>query len=191
MSAPARVSAVDAARIGGEVAAPNLAVGALQRRPRVLLLAERLQFDRVAIRLLRRLRDQYGPGPLEVRLPRRRVLVVLASADVHRVLSRNRPRSPRPAARSGPRSDTSSHTGCWPRAARSGSAAGSSTKPSWTPTGRCTGMPTPSPRPSPRRPPGCWRRWMGGVSTGTASSRHGGRWSTGSCSATAHATTRR
>jgi hypothetical protein len=47
-----------------DVVAPTLAKGALLRRPRVVAAAERMQFDRRAVRRMQRLRDRYGAGPL-------------------------------------------------------------------------------------------------------------------------------
>lgn len=50
------------------VAGPNIAKGPIVRRPSMVALAERLNLDRRAVRLLQRLRARYGPGPLMLRL---------------------------------------------------------------------------------------------------------------------------
>jgi hypothetical protein len=53
----------------------------------VVALAERLDADRRAVRLLQRLTARYGPGPLRLRVPGRSVGLVLSPEDVRRVLS--------------------------------------------------------------------------------------------------------
>ncbi|WP_034238498.1 cytochrome P450, partial [Saccharomonospora iraqiensis] len=72
--------------------------GVLRRRPRVLALADRLRFDRHAVRLMRALRSRYGPGPLLLRIPGRPIAVLLDPDDVERVLDRT-PSPFTPAAR--------------------------------------------------------------------------------------------
>jgi cytochrome P450 len=87
MAAPARVSAADTARLTAELALPALATGLIRRRPRAMAVAQHLQTDRRAVRLLNRLRLRYGTGPLLVTLPGRTVALVLGRDDVTRVLS--------------------------------------------------------------------------------------------------------
>src|SRR6266545_1326335 len=69
-------SVPDTLRVLSTVLAPVLAQGPIIRRPRVLALAERLDADRRAGRLLRRLRTRYGSGPLRLRVPGRSVVVL-------------------------------------------------------------------------------------------------------------------
>jgi cytochrome P450 len=83
---PARASVPDTLRAALGVLAPIAAQGVILRRPRMVSLAERLQADRRAGRLLGRLRARYGPGPLRLRVPGRSVALVLAPDDVRRVL---------------------------------------------------------------------------------------------------------
>ena len=70
-------SAADTARVLSTVLAPIVAQGPILRRPRMLKLAQRLDADRRAGRLLRGLRGKYGPDPLLLRVPGRSVAVVL------------------------------------------------------------------------------------------------------------------
>lgn len=82
-----RAGVLDTARFAGEVVAPTLAGGVLKRRPKVMALIDRLQLDKVAVSALRRLRARYGSGPVLLRLPGRRVAVLLEEGQVARVLS--------------------------------------------------------------------------------------------------------
>jgi cytochrome P450 len=77
-----------------DVVAPNLAKGAIIRRPRVVGMAERLGLDRRAVRRLQKLRNRYEIGPLMLRMPVRDQAVVLRSDHVRRVLEH----SPEPFA---------------------------------------------------------------------------------------------
>ncbi|WP_198679397.1 cytochrome P450 [Thermomonospora amylolytica] len=80
-------SVADTLRIGALVLGPTVARGVLARRPRVVRLAEAADADRRAGRLLQRMRAKYGPGPLMLRFPVRRLALVLSSDDVGRVLA--------------------------------------------------------------------------------------------------------
>ncbi|MCC3762047.1 cytochrome P450 [Glycomyces sp. TRM65418] len=73
-------------QIGLRAILPAFAGGAVKRRRVPMALAERFQADRAAIRLLTRLRERHGPGPLRLRVPKRSVAVVLAPGDVGRLL---------------------------------------------------------------------------------------------------------
>lgn len=84
--AGARASARDTARVTAQVLLPLVARGLIVRRPWVVAVAERIDADRRAVRLLQSLRSRYGPGPLLLRLPLRSVAVVLSPEHVHRVL---------------------------------------------------------------------------------------------------------
>lgn len=66
---------------------PIVAQGAILRRRRVVALAGRLRTDDRGVRILQRMRERYGPGPLRVRVPGRSIAVVLDRPDVARVLS--------------------------------------------------------------------------------------------------------
>jgi cytochrome P450 len=70
-----------------EVLTPVLGRGVIVRRPPVVAMAERLDADRRAVRRMQRLADEYGRGPLLLRVPRRDVALVLDPEDVRRVLA--------------------------------------------------------------------------------------------------------
>jgi cytochrome P450 len=86
-SSAATANTRDSFAVGTRVILPSLALGPVKRRPRWSWLAERLQIDRSAIRLLQRLRAEYGAGPLRLRVPGRSVAILLASDDVGRLLA--------------------------------------------------------------------------------------------------------
>lgn len=67
--------------------APVAARGSITRRPRVVGLVERLDADTKAVQVLQEFRDTYGPGPVQVRLPGRRLVFCLEPDQVHRVLA--------------------------------------------------------------------------------------------------------
>jgi cytochrome P450 len=69
-----------------QVLIPLVARGVIVRRPPVVAMAERLDLDKRAVRRMQRLRRRYGSGPLVVRLPFRRIALVLDPDHVHRVL---------------------------------------------------------------------------------------------------------
>ncbi|GAA3447130.1 cytochrome P450 [Planomonospora venezuelensis] len=83
----ARVSAMDGLRLGATVLAPVVAQGVIVRRPRMTALAQALDTDRRAVRLLHRMRAKYGGGPLLVPIPLRPMLLVLDPEDVQRILA--------------------------------------------------------------------------------------------------------
>ncbi|WP_112249265.1 hypothetical protein [Kribbella monticola] len=80
-------SSLDAARAVRDVLLPVVAQGAIQRRPTMSLLSERLRTDERALARIRRLRDTYGAGPLLLRLPGRTIGLVLDPNHVHRLLA--------------------------------------------------------------------------------------------------------
>jgi cytochrome P450 len=82
-----KASLLDTLALALDVFAPNVAKGAIIRRPAVVALAERLELDRRGVRRMQKLRDKYGQGPLMLRLPVRKQAVVLAPEHVHRVLN--------------------------------------------------------------------------------------------------------
>jgi hypothetical protein len=65
---------------------PNIAKGAIIRRPWAVSMAQRLDLDRRAVRLMQRLRKTYGAGPLHLRLPGRSQALLLSPEHVQRVL---------------------------------------------------------------------------------------------------------
>lgn len=74
-------------RVALGVALPTLAGGVIKRRPAALAVAGKLQFDRPAVRLLRRLHDRHYGHPLKLRVPGRSVGLALSGADVKRLLA--------------------------------------------------------------------------------------------------------
>jgi cytochrome P450 len=85
-------------RVLGGVLGPIIAQGVILRRPPVTALADRLQVDRRAARVLRRLEERYGPGPVRLAVPGRSIAMVLDAADVRRLLQES-PTPFAPAAR--------------------------------------------------------------------------------------------
>lgn len=81
------LSPLDTLRVAGRVILPPLMQGVIIRRPALVALAERLDADRRSGRLLRRLRDRYGPGPLRLRIPGREVALTVSAPDVERLLA--------------------------------------------------------------------------------------------------------
>ncbi|MGW3965167.1 cytochrome P450 [Amycolatopsis sp. NPDC005003] len=84
---PETASVAETLRVALEVALPTLAGGVIKRRPKAMAVAGKLQFDRPAVRLLRRLRDRHYGRPLRLRVPGRTVELALSGADVKRVLA--------------------------------------------------------------------------------------------------------
>lgn len=83
---PARASLADTVALGALVLVPTLAQGAILRRRRMVGLAARWDTNDWACRLLRRLRDKHGTGPLLVRVLHRRVLLLLSPEDARQAL---------------------------------------------------------------------------------------------------------
>lgn len=77
----------DTGRVLAGAVLPIVAQGAVLRRRRVVGLAGRLRTDDRGVRILQRMRERYGPGPLRLRVPGRSIAVVLDRPDVQRVLS--------------------------------------------------------------------------------------------------------
>jgi cytochrome P450 len=82
-----RASLPDVLRTIATVMVPVAARGAIIRRQRIVNAAQRIDADSRAVRQMRRLRDKYGPGPVQVRVPGRRFTLVLEPEDVVRVLA--------------------------------------------------------------------------------------------------------
>jgi cytochrome P450 len=83
-----RAGRLDTVRALTSVLIPLVAQGAVIRRPWVLSMAQRLDFEGRAGRSLRRMRDRYHGGPVLLRVPKRRVALVLEPEDVDRILAR-------------------------------------------------------------------------------------------------------
>lgn len=81
-----RASLLDSLRLGATVLLPLVGRGLIIRRPRAVALAERIDADRRAVRLLQSLHERYGAGPVLVNFPARRLAVVLSPDHVQRVL---------------------------------------------------------------------------------------------------------
>ena len=79
-------SPVDSARALSQVLLPVVARGAITRRPRVVRRVQQVGGDARAVAVMQRLRDTYGPGPVQVKVPGRRLTLLLEPEQVHRVL---------------------------------------------------------------------------------------------------------
>jgi hypothetical protein len=79
-------SLLDTVKVTAAVMAPTAAKGAIARRPRAVALAQRLDADAKAVSVLQSMRAKYGPGPVMLPIPGRRMTFVLEPDDVHRVL---------------------------------------------------------------------------------------------------------
>lgn len=82
-------SFLDGLRALTQVLAPVAAGGAIVRRPRTMLVSQMAGLDKQAVRTMQHLRDRYGPGPVQVRLPWRRFTFLLEPHQVHRVLNQS------------------------------------------------------------------------------------------------------
>lgn len=78
---------LDTLRTLTDVLIPTVARGAIIRRPRVVNLLQALDADTRAVARLRRLRERYGPGPVQLRLPGRRLTFLLEPDQAVRVLA--------------------------------------------------------------------------------------------------------
>ncbi|GAB2714454.1 cytochrome P450 [Nocardia thraciensis] len=98
MSAAHRITGPRAGAVLADLGFAAVASGVIARRRPVMGLLERTQADRRALTRIRRLRHEYGSGPIELALPGRRVIVVLDPEDVGTVL-RGAPTPFHPASR--------------------------------------------------------------------------------------------
>ncbi|QCQ91372.1 cytochrome P450 [Rhodococcus sp. SGAir0479] len=76
-----------AARAVAALGAPSVAAGVIARRHLVMPLLEKTGADALSIDMFRRLRREFGRGPVELRLPGRRLVLLLDPDDVARVLA--------------------------------------------------------------------------------------------------------
>ncbi|MFC0624630.1 cytochrome P450 [Kribbella deserti] len=77
----------DSARAVRDALLPLVAEGAILRRPRALVLAERFDLESRALKVVRRFRQRYGDGPVLLRIPGRTIALVIDPADVRRLLA--------------------------------------------------------------------------------------------------------
>lgn len=82
-----RATLQESLSVTSSVFVPTLAKGPIIRRPKMVALAERLELDKRAVRLMQQLRNKYGSGPLMLRVPGPPRAVILAPEHVHRVLN--------------------------------------------------------------------------------------------------------
>jgi len=93
-----RASVVDTVKILSTVLMPIIQRGVIVRRPSQVRLMEAADADSTAVELMQELHEKYGDGPLRLRVPGRRMVVVLSPEHVHRVLE-NAPEPFSPATR--------------------------------------------------------------------------------------------
>ncbi|MBF6329568.1 cytochrome P450 [Nocardia transvalensis] len=86
MAAP-RIAGVRAAATLADLGFAPVASGVIARRRPVMALLERMQADSRAMTRMRRLRGEFGCGPVELVLPGRRIVIVTDPGDVGRVLA--------------------------------------------------------------------------------------------------------
>ncbi|XKH57370.1 cytochrome P450 [Citricoccus nitrophenolicus] len=78
---------VDQARVLTRVLLGPVIKGPIVRRPKAVGLAERTDADAAGVAEMQRLRSRHGAGPVQLRLPGRRIALLLDPEDVHRVLN--------------------------------------------------------------------------------------------------------
>ncbi|GAA1128222.1 cytochrome P450 [Citricoccus alkalitolerans] len=78
---------VDQARVLMRVLLGPVIKGPIVRRPKAVGLAERIDADAAGVAEMQRLRSRHGAGPVQLRLPGRRIALLLDPEDVHRVLN--------------------------------------------------------------------------------------------------------
>lgn len=88
------VSPPDLVRTLGAVMLPPVIKGPIVRRPRAVTLLGRMDAESRALTQMQRLRERYGPDPVQINLAGRRLALVLDPDDVHGVLDE----SPEPFA---------------------------------------------------------------------------------------------
>jgi cytochrome P450 len=82
-----RLSGVRAATALTDLGFASIAAGVLARRRPVVRALEKVQADARAVQRMKRLRAEFGRGPVELVMPGRRMVVVLDPEDVGRVLA--------------------------------------------------------------------------------------------------------
>lgn len=81
------IKGLRAVRLLTQLAGPSVLAGAIARRRSTLPLLEKAQADATTPELVSELRREFGDGPLLLKLPGRRVVVILDSKDAIRVLT--------------------------------------------------------------------------------------------------------
>jgi cytochrome P450 len=81
-----RLTGVRAATALTDLGFASIAAGVLARRRPVVRALEKMQADGRAVQRMKKLRDEFGRGPVELVLPGRRMVIVLDPEDVGRVL---------------------------------------------------------------------------------------------------------
>jgi hypothetical protein len=82
-----QASISDTIRLGLGVALPTLAMGPIIRRPGIMKLAEKMDFNGHAVKSMRRVRELYGRGPILLSLPMRKQAVILDFFQMRQVLN--------------------------------------------------------------------------------------------------------
>lgn len=82
-----RITGVRAAAVLADLGFTAVASGVIARRRAVMGALERAQADRRTVGRIRRLRAEFGSGPVELVIPGRRFVIVLDPADVATVLA--------------------------------------------------------------------------------------------------------
>jgi hypothetical protein len=82
----AKANVVDSLAIFNEVIAPTAAKGVIIRRPPMVALAERMDWDSRAVRRLQKIRARYGTGPIMLSSMGKPRAVILSPQHVRRVL---------------------------------------------------------------------------------------------------------
>lgn len=88
------VSAVETAKILGEVELPTISKGPIIRRPKMVGAVENLGLEARAVTRMQKVAEKYGRGPVMLALPGRKMAMVLDPDHVHRILEE----SPEPFA---------------------------------------------------------------------------------------------
>ncbi|MGA9872529.1 MAG: cytochrome P450 [Rhodococcus sp. (in: high G+C Gram-positive bacteria)] len=83
------LSGVRAAHLLASLAGPLVAGGVIARRRSIMPLLEKWQTDADTVTTIAELRAKYGPGPLLLDLPGRRIALPLVAQDVKRILDRS------------------------------------------------------------------------------------------------------
>jgi hypothetical protein len=82
-----RLTGLQAAATLTDLGFASIAAGVIARRRPVVRVLEKIQADERAVDRMKRLRREFGRGPVELVLPGRRMVIVLDPEDVGRVLA--------------------------------------------------------------------------------------------------------